>query len=168
VVGVSNQIKIEIKITGGKKNIEDFAKIEPEQMKVEYRDWELKNEIEEFQGLDIGLYPLLEDDWTRGKCGFKAIQYMAAGVPCIASPVGTNLEVIEDGRNGLLAESPAEWEAAMIRLLTDLPFREKVIEEGYRTVRERYSLAVHGPRLAGVIRDVCGDWERGERGETRR
>ena len=166
VMGVNNQVEIELKITGAKRRIEDFAKIEPEQMKVEYRDWDLKNEIEEFQRLDIGLYPLLEDDWTRGKCGFKAIQYMAAGVPCIASPVGTNLEVIEDGRNGLLAESPAEWEAAMIRLLTDLPFREKVIEEGYRTVRERYSLAVNGPRLAGVIRDVCGDWERGERGET--
>ena len=165
-MGVNNQVEIELKITGAKRRIEDFAKIEPEQMKVEYRDWDLKNEIEEFQRLDIGLYPLLEDDWTRGKCGFKAIQYMAAGVPCIASPVGTNLEVIEDGRNGLLAESPAEWEAAMIRLLTDLPFREKVIEEGYRTVRERYSLAVNGPRLAGVIRDVCGDWERGERGET--
>lgn len=168
VMQVSKKLRIEIKITGAKEKIEDFAKIEPEQMKVEYQDWELKNEIDAFQGLDIGLYPLLEDDWTRGKCGFKAIQYMAAGVPCIASPVGTNLEVIEDGRNGLLAEGPAEWEAAMIRLLTDLPFREKVIEEGYRTVRERYSMAVHGPRLAGVIRDVCVDWERGRKGETRR
>jgi len=164
IIKVTKQIKVNVQIIGGQIR-EEFANLDPEVCQIRQREWKLENEIEEFQRLDVGLYPLMDDDWAKGKCGFKAIQYMAAGVPCIASPVGTNREVIEDGRNGLFAESPAEWEGAMIRLLTDLPFREKVIEEGFRTVRERYSMAVHGPRMAGVIRDVCERWERGSGGE---
>ena len=165
VVAASQQLEMKIRIIGAKEKLEDFARTGPQPFDVSYRHWELESEIEEFQRLDVGVYPLVENEWTRGKCGFKAIQYMAAGVPCIASPVGTNLEVIEDGRNGLFAQSPKEWEEGIIRLLTDQPFRERIIAEGYRTVRERYSLAVHGPRIAEAIRGVCERWEReGRRG----
>jgi glycosyltransferase involved in cell wall biosynthesis len=159
ITEVCNKLNVTIHIIGAKENSTDFAKTGPKLCRVTFRNWQLENEIKEFQQLDVGVYPLIDDEWTKGKCGFKAIQYMAAGVPCVASPVGTNLEIIEDGRNGLLAQSPKEWEAAIIRLLTDQPFRDQVIEEGYRTVRDRYSLAVHGPRLAEEIRGVCERWE---------
>ena len=165
IIEASRQLEVKIRITGAKDEIKEFAKAGPRSCDVIYRNWELEKEIEEFQRLDVGVYPLVEDEWTKGKCGFKAIQYMAAGVPCIASPVGTNLEVIEHGRNGLFAQSPKEWEEGIVRLLTDRPFRDRVIAEGYRTVRERYSLAVHGPRLAEAISGVCGQWKReGRRG----
>lgn len=167
ILNVNSQLNIKINIIGAKKSIVEFANAGPKPCQVNFRNWKIETEIKEFQGLDVGVYPLIENEWTKGKCGFKAIQYMAAGVPCVASPVGTNLEIIEDGRNGLLAQSPKEWEAAIIRLLTDRPFREQVIANGYRTVQERYSLAAHGPQLAKAIREVCQRWE-SERGRGAR
>jgi glycosyltransferase involved in cell wall biosynthesis len=168
IMDASQEIDVELKIVGSTNKIEGFAKVGPKQLKIEYQDWKLENEVSDFQQLDLGLYPLVDNEWTRGKCGFKAIQYLAAGVPCVASPVGTNLEIIEDGRNGLLAESPEEWRSAILRLLTDRPFRDRVIAEGYRTVQERYSLEVHGPRLAAAIRGTCEGWGRGRGVETKR
>src|SRR5205085_11341446 len=76
---------------------------------VDNASWSLDREVDLFNSCDIGVYPLPDDDWTRGKCGFKAIQFMSCGVPVVASPVGVNRDIIQDGINGFLASTPQEW-----------------------------------------------------------
>ena len=118
--------------------------------------WSMAEEVSLFNTCDIGVYPLTDDDWSKGKCGFKAIQCLACGVPVVAAAVGVNREIIEDGVNGFLASTPAEWVAKLERLLIDAPLRERFAAAGRRTIEERYSLQVTAPRLAAVLASALG------------
>lgn len=121
-------------------------------VRVEDVPWSMADEVKLFNDLDIGVYPLTDDDWARGKCGFKAIQCMASGVPVVAAAVGVNREIITDGVDSFLASTPAEWIDKLSRLIADPELRERMATAGRQTIEERYSLQVTAPRLAGVIR----------------
>ena len=114
--------------------------------------WQLDREVEDFQSLDIGLYPLPDDPWAQGKCGLKAIQYMAVGIPAVCSAVGVNNEIVQDGVNGYLAETEEEWIAKLESLLDDHELRRRLGVAGRATVEEKYSVQVQAPRVLDVIR----------------
>ena len=116
--------------------------------------WKLDREVELFNTCDIGVYPLADDEWSRGKCGFKAIEFMACGVPVVASAIGVNREIVAEGVNGFLASSEDEWVGKLERLLTDRELRLRMGEAGRRTIDERYSLRVHAPTLAATLRGI--------------
>lgn len=122
---------------------------------VKQQRWSLSREITDFQSCDIGIYPLWNDPWTLGKCGFKAIQFMAVGVPVVVSPVGINTEIIQDGVNGFLARSEEEWVEKLALLLKDPCLRKKIGMAGRKTVEDRYSLRVNAPRMIDVITRVA-------------
>ena len=118
--------------------------------------WTLADEVSLFNTCDIGIYPLMDDDWSRGKCGFKAIQCMACGVPVVAAAVGVNREIIVDGVNGFLASTRSEWVEKLTRLLSDATLRARMSAAGRRTIEERYSLQVTAPQVAAVLRSAVG------------
>ncbi len=118
--------------------------------------WTEQTEVARIQEMDIGIMPLTDTPWSRGKCGYKLIQYMACGLPVIASPVGVNCEIVEDGVNGFLAETEAEWQAALTRLLRDPDLRRRMGQAGQAKVEGRYSLQVWGPRVADMLIKAAG------------
>ena len=121
----------------------------------DHRPWSEETEVAQIQEMDIGIMPLTDTPWAQGKCGYKLIQYMACGVPVIASPVGVNREIVSDGVNGYLASTEQEWRDALTRLLGDPDLRCAMGAAGRKTVEDRYSLQVWGPRVADILRGVA-------------
>jgi glycosyltransferase involved in cell wall biosynthesis len=124
-------------------------------VRIEHPSWSLEQEVALFNTCDIGVYPMPDDDWASGKSGLKAIQFMACGVPVVASPIGVNLEIIQDGLNGFLASTPAEWERKLRLLMTDAALRRRMGGAGRRTIEARYSTHVNAPRIAAVLRQAA-------------
>lgn len=125
-----------------------------EGVEVECRPWSLEREPEDLHGWDIGLMPLPDDPWTRGKGGYKLLQYMAAGLPVVAHPVGVNGEIVVDGETGFLAADEAAWESRLLQLIREPDLRRAFGERGRRRVEERYGLAVHAPRLLRMLQEL--------------
>lgn len=116
--------------------------------------WSETTEVAQIRGMDIGIMPLNDTPWARGKCGYKLIQYMACGLPVVASPVGVNAQIVEHGVNGFLANTEAEWTDALATLLHDPALRNRMGAEGRRKVERQFSLQIWGPRVAMLLRDV--------------
>ncbi len=116
--------------------------------------WSEANEIKELKAFDIGLMPMPDTDWTRYKCGLKILQYMALGIPSVASPVGVNSEIIRHGKTGWLATTPDEWTFLLRQLLSNQAMRTSVSAAARRTVEERYSVAAQLPRLNACLEAV--------------
>lgn len=119
--------------------------------------WTEATETELLRSLDVGIMPLQDTPWQRGKCGYKLIQYMACGLPVVASPVGVNSRIVEQGQTGFLASSGDEWLEAMERLLDDDGLRTKMGREGRARVDEKYSLAVQAPRVVSMLRSLVAE-----------
>ena len=120
---------------------------------LEFVEWQADGEVERIQDLDIGVMPLDDDTWTRGKAGFKLIQYMACGVPCVYSPVGANPAVVGDC--GLAAESARDWIAALARLLTDANLCRDLGRRGRERAVEQFDRRVHAPTIARILREAA-------------
>jgi glycosyltransferase involved in cell wall biosynthesis len=114
----------------------------------------LSSEIEDLRTIDIGIMPMPDNDWTRGKCAFKAIQYMALGIPTVTSPVGMTTELVQHNVNGFCSRTPEEWFESLNRLVTDTELRRRFAEEGRKTIVADYSLQTWEPRLAKLLEQV--------------
>ena len=116
--------------------------------------WSYEQEIDDLVSLDIGLMPLFDDLWSKGKCGFKIIQYLGVGVPAVCTPVGINRDVIEDGVNGFWAVTKEEWIEKLSMLIENGSTRAKMGKEGRRKIMDQYSVQVCAPKLIKWIREV--------------
>jgi len=122
---------------------------------VEIRPWSKETEVEAIHSFDVGIMPLPDSPWERGKCGYKLIQYMACGRPVVASPVGVNTQIVEDGINGFLASTRDEWVHALNALQDDYDLWKRMGIAGRRKVETHYCLQVTAPQLAEILRSVC-------------
>lgn len=118
--------------------------------------WTEDSEAANILGFDIGVMPLADTPWERGKCGYKLIQYMACARPVVASPVGVNRSIVEHGVNGFLAETPEEWLQALDRLCADPALRRRMGAAGRAKVERLYSVEQVGPLLADGLRRAAG------------
>lgn len=116
--------------------------------------WSEDSEVDSINTLDIGIMPLRDGAFEQGKCGYKLIQYMACGLPVIASPVGVNCQIVEDGVNGFLAETPEQWERSLRTLIADADLRCRMGQAGRQKVKQAYALQVTGPVLASLLTEL--------------
>lgn len=121
---------------------------------IDVLDWSEDQEVALIQGMSIGIMPLPDTPWTQGKCGYKLIQYMACGLPVVASPVGVNREIVDHGVNGFLANTDEAWRVALDKLVSDPELRIRMGQAGRKKVLDRYSLQVQGPRVAWMFKTL--------------
>lgn len=114
--------------------------------------WDYDSEKDAFASADIGIMPVMDTLWNRRKCAFKALMYMASGIPVVASPVGIVGDIIRDGENGFLADSDEEWHEKLELLVKDSDLRKSMGLKGRRTVEEDFSLSKWGPCWDEAIR----------------
>lgn len=119
------------------------------------KPWLINEEPDDIRSFDIGIMPMPDNEWTRGKCGFKSILYMASGIPVVCSPVGVNKEIVEDGVNGYLAKDHDEWVNRLSRLIEDRHLRQKFGAAGRIKVEQAYSLRVNALKLVKVILETA-------------
>jgi glycosyltransferase involved in cell wall biosynthesis len=113
--------------------------------------WSPTAEVQLLQEMDVGLMPLPDDEWTRGKCGFKGLLSMAMGAATVMSPVGVNTEIVRHGENGFLAATEDEWVELLCRLVDDAALRARVGQAGRQTVVDRYSVRRWEETLAALL-----------------
>ena len=123
---------------------------------LEVIQWTKKNEVKDLHGIDIGIYPLVQDDWVLGKSGLKAIQYMAFGLPTVATNVGTTPRIIKHMTNGWLVKTDEEWIVALEELIKNPKLRKNLGEAGRLTILENYSIDVIKSTYLTILNNVTG------------
>lgn len=144
ILKLSRKYKLILKVIGAKINFEGIN--------VQHVNWSSETEAYEIFISDIGIMPLSDSLWEKGKCGFKLIQYMACGLPVIGSPSPANAEIIAHNLNGFLARDEREWELYLERLILDIHLRKSMGVEARKTIEKNYSYQVWGCRYANLIK----------------
>lgn len=152
------QGRIEVRVVSECMDGLDFGPLK--QVPFEFVKWTPDNEVAETAAFDVGLMPLPDNPWTRGKCGFKALQYMALGIPAVCSPVGVNREIVAHGETGFLVDGRAEWREVLSRLADDASLRTTIGAAGRRQVESRYALRELGPQFVAALESVVGETTR--------
>jgi glycosyltransferase involved in cell wall biosynthesis len=116
-----------------------------------FRPWSEQTETADLANFDIGVMPLTDDEWAKGKCGFKALQYMAMEIPAICSPVGVNAKIIDHEKNGLLAKTESEWTDCLQRLIADTQLRKTMGVNGRTKVIQAYSVASNSSNFLALF-----------------
>jgi glycosyltransferase involved in cell wall biosynthesis len=117
--------------------------------------WSEDSEVAQIQSFDVGIMPLPDGPFEQGKCGYKLIQYMACGLPVVASPVGVNTRIVEQGTTGFQASTDTEWVEALVKLAQDAGMRAALGKAGRTKVEQEYSLQVTAPRLLQIISEAA-------------
>lgn len=143
---LARKTRFRLKIVGAGRE-----KIAVPGVEVETLDWSLERELEDFQSFDVGLYPIVADEWATGKSGFKAIEYMAVGVPYVATPVAACGEIGEAGTTHFTARTEQEWCDTLERLVTDTGLRRRMGEAGRAYSTKHYTVAIQADKLAEVL-----------------
>jgi len=117
--------------------------------------WSEDSEVANIQSLDIGIMPLTDGPFEQGKCGYKLVQYMACGLPVVASPVGVNSRIVEHGKTGFLASSSAEWLNSLVMLSQNADLRNDFGMAGRKKVEREYCLQVSAPRLYKILTEAA-------------
>jgi glycosyltransferase involved in cell wall biosynthesis len=129
---------------------------ENEELGIKGYPWKLKTEIADLSEIDIGIMPLSDDDWARGKCGLKGLQYMSLEIPCVMSAVGVNSEIVADGVNGFLAKTEDEWFGKISTLIENDELRKQIGREARKTVIEKYSVNSQKERYLEFLKKLLG------------
>ncbi|MDF2455657.1 MAG: glycosyltransferase [Cytophagaceae bacterium] len=114
--------------------------------------WNRESEIKDLQKIDIGLYPLPDEEWVLGKSGLKALQYMALGIPTVATAVGANFRVIEDGVSGFLVKTEDEWYTAIEKLIIDNDLRKRMGSKSREHVEKNYSIHANRDTYLSILK----------------
>lgn len=122
--------------------------------RVVVKRWSVGSELDDIRQFDIGVMPMPDTEWTRGKCAFKAILYMSLEMPVVASRVGVNREIVKDGSNGFLASSGKEWEEKLLRLIEDGSLRRSLGASGRATVEREFSLRTNAPLFCDLLKKI--------------
>lgn len=153
---VAAEIPFELRIVV--PDIESLNAVDLRGVNVVHEPWDPPNEVRQLQSFDIGLMPLFPDqEWDIYKCGLKLIQYLAVGVPGIAAPVGVNVEIMDDDRNGMLAQSTDEWLTALRRMLPDAGLCQQMGLRGRKSVEDKYSIQANFPVLERALVSLVSD-----------
>ena len=126
-------------------------------IEVDAMPWRADTELDDLSTIDIGVMPLPEDRWSKGKCGLKALQFMALGIPTVCSPVGVNTDIIQDDENGFVAATEDEWVDKLSRLVRSAELRRRLGQAGRATVEEKYSAITQSPRVYEIFKSVVRD-----------
>ena len=144
---LNNKYEIHLRLIGS-------GHIELEGLQFESYMWNEQTEIELISECHVGIMPLMNDDWSKGKCGFKLIQYMACKIPCVASPVGVNKEIIDHEINGFLAKEDRDWIQYILRLKNDQQLYKQFSESAFKKVSQYYSFESQRKKFISTIKSI--------------
>jgi glycosyltransferase involved in cell wall biosynthesis len=150
---LAGQFDFELRLIAGESTpleVVDLAGVN-----VRFIPWRGESEVRELSQFDIGLMPLPDGQpWMRYKCGLKLLQYMAIGIPGVATPIGVNSQIVDNARNGFLAATTGQWQSALEQLLLDSDLRRTLGQAARRTVEAEYSVDVHFPRFVAALEEA--------------